>query len=90
MSIYNGETMTRQDVVVYGTKWCSDCVRSKRFLDSNQIQYKWVDIEDKPEGKEYVLKVNNGKRIVPTITFSDGSFLTEPTDTELAIKLAKS
>ena len=88
MRICNGETMPNQDITVYGTKWCGDCVRSKRFLDSNQIKYKWVDIEDQPKGKAYVLKVNNGKRIVPTITFGDGSFLVEPTDAELAIKLA--
>ena len=85
----NGEMMTKTDITVYGTKWCGDCIRSKNFLDVNQFQYQWVDIEDKPEGKEYVLKVNNGKRIVPTIVFGDGSVLVEPTDTELARKLAE-
>ena len=79
--------MDKPNITVYGTKWCGDCARSKSFLDSNQIQYEWVDIEDDPEGRAYVLRVNDGKRVVPTIAFDDGSILVEPSNTELALKL---
>ena len=35
----------------------------------------------------YTQKVNNGKQIIPTIVFDDGSILVEPTNAELAAKL---
>jgi thioredoxin reductase (NADPH) len=46
-----------------------------------------VDIEQDKEGEAYVLKRNNGKRIIPTIVFEDDSFLVEPSNAELAKKL---
>ncbi|MCL4269041.1 MAG: FAD-dependent oxidoreductase, partial [Anaerolineales bacterium] len=67
--------------------WCPDCRRSKQFLGEHQIPYKWVDIEQDKSGEAYVLQKNNGKRIIPTIEFGDGSILVEPSNAELAVKL---
>lgn len=75
------------NITVYGAYWCPDCRRSKRFLSEHQIAYNWVDIEQNPEAQTYVEKINNGKRIIPTIVFDDGSFLVEPSNAELAQKL---
>ena len=33
----------------YGTMWCSDCHRSKEFLDSHKIDYEYTDIDENPE-----------------------------------------
>ena len=74
-------------IVVYGTTWCGDCRRSKRFLDAKCISYVWVDIEENRESLEYVRRVNHGPQSVPTIVFPDGSILVEPSDAELARKL---
>ena len=74
-------------VTVYGAYWCSDCRRAKKFLGEQFIPYRWVDIEQDLAGEAYVLGKNNGKRIIPTIVFEDGSFLVEPTNAELAKKL---
>lgn len=46
-----------------------------------------MDVEQDKEGEAYVLEKNNGKRIIPTIEFRDGSILVEPTNAELAAKL---
>jgi hypothetical protein len=46
-----------------------------------------VDIEQNKDGEFFVLEKNQGKRIIPTIVFEDGSFLVEPTNAELAKKL---
>jgi thioredoxin reductase (NADPH) len=46
-----------------------------------------VDIEQDRQAEEYVREKNNGKRIVPTIEFADGSILVEPSNAELAVKL---
>jgi thioredoxin reductase (NADPH) len=46
-----------------------------------------VDIERDKAGEEYVILKNEGKRIIPTIEFTDGSILVEPSNAELAAKL---
>ncbi len=75
------------DITIYGAYWCPDCRRSKQFLGEHQIPYKWVDIEQDKAGEAYVLQKNNGKRIIPTIEFGDGSILVEPSNADLAAKL---
>lgn len=79
--------MTDPKVTVYGAYWCPDCRRAKKFLGEQFIPYKWVDIEQDKDGERYVLQRNDGKRIIPTIVFEDGSFLVEPSNAELARKL---
>lgn len=74
-------------IKVYGAHWCPDCRRSKRFLGEQQVPYEWIDIEQDEEARGYVEQVNNGKRIIPTIVFPDGSILVEPSNAELAQKL---
>ena len=79
--------MNKGKITVYGAHWCPDCRVSKRFLGEHQIPYDWVDIEQDAEAERFVIEKNNGKRIIPTITFVDGTFLVEPTNAELAAKL---
>jgi len=79
--------MTESKVTVYGAYWCPDCRRAKKFLGEQFIPYKWIDIEQDKSAEEYVLKRNDGKRIIPTIVFEDDSFLVEPSNAELAKKL---
>ena len=74
-------------MTVYGAPWCPDCRRSKQFLGEQRIPYDWVDIDLDEEGRAYVQQVNDGKQIIPTIVFEDGSILVEPTNSELALKL---
>src|SRR5262245_47286143 len=74
-------------ITVYGTPWCSDCKRSKKFLGEQRIHYDWVDVDQDPEALALIESVNNGKRITPTIRFPDNSYLSEPTNVELATKL---
>ena len=79
--------MQEPTITVYGAPWCPDCKRSKQFLGEHQIPYKWVDIEKDKAGEQFVIRTNKGKRIIPTISFADGSFLVEPSNAELAAKL---
>jgi thioredoxin reductase (NADPH) len=74
-------------ITVYGAYWCPDCRNSKQFLGEHQIPYNWVDIEQDQAGEQFVLQKNEGKRIIPTIVFADGSFLVEPSNAQLAAKL---
>ncbi len=76
-----------KEIVVYGATWCSDCRRAKIFLGEQRVHYKWIDIEEQPEHQAFVEKINDGKRIIPTIVFPDGGILIEPSNAELAAKL---
>ncbi len=82
--------MTRnsnEKILMYTTSWCSDCHRSKRFLDEYGIDYVEIDVEQNSEGLEFVKRVNHGSRVVPTIVFQDGDILVEPPNAALAMKL---
>ncbi|HEX8997546.1 MAG TPA: FAD-dependent oxidoreductase [Ktedonobacterales bacterium] len=79
--------MSQAHLTVYGASWCTDCRRSKKFLGEQRIHYHWVDIEQDAEAQALVERLNDGKRIIPTILFEDGSILVEPTNAELAAKL---
>ncbi len=79
--------MAYPNLTVYGATWCSDCKRSKKFLGEQRIHYNWVDIEHDADGLAVVERINNGKRIIPTIVFEDGGILVEPSNAELAAKL---
>ena len=75
------------DITMYGAEWCGDCRRSKRFLDTNNIKYNYIDIETDPAASDKVIEINGGMRSIPVIIFSDGTHLTEPSDIDLKAKL---
>lgn len=77
----------KSPIVVYSTVWCGDCKRAKKFFGEQRIAYINIDIEHDAEAMAFVEKVNQGKRIVPTIIFPDGDILVEPTNAQLAAKL---
>ena len=75
------------DITVYGAEWCGDCRRSKRFLDSNNVKYNYIDVEADVTASDKVIEINGGLRSIPVIIFSDGTHLTEPSDIALKEKL---
>jgi thioredoxin reductase (NADPH) len=79
--------MAQRPIQMYGAPWCPDCKRAKQFLAEQRVPYEWHDIDQDVEAQAYVQRVNNGKQIIPTIIFPDGSVLVEPNNAELADKL---
>ena len=80
--------MAHTNIKLYGTLWCSDCKMTKKFLGEQRIHYDFIDVTDvDKDGLAFVEKVNNGKQIIPTLVFEDGSTLVEPSNAELAAKL---
>ena len=79
--------MSDTNIKLYGTDWCSDCKRSKKFLGEQRIHYKYINIEENMEGQAYVRELQKGGLTIPTIVFEDGSVLIEPSNAELAAKL---
>ena len=76
-------------IIMYSTLYCPDCMRAKAFFEANDIPYDRILIEGNEEATDFVLKINNGFRSVPTIVFPDGSVLVEPSWQELKAKTSK-
>jgi len=87
--------MSHTDIKMYGTAWCSDCKRAKKFFGEQRVHYDFVDVDGDPEGLAIVEKANNGKHIIPTLVFGDGSVLIKwapghtPGHQVLFVKLAR-
>lgn len=72
---------------VYGTRWCGDTRHTRSLLDSYDVDYEFIDIDESDEGERIVKEINHGNRSVPTIIFEDGSVLVEPSEELLERKL---
>jgi len=80
--------LTTTQIVMYATKYCPDCLRAKKFFEANNIPYLHIVLEGNLEATEFVMKINNGYRSVPTIIFPDGTVLVEPSWDELKQKFS--
>lgn len=67
-----------QPLTMYSTSWCAFCRRLKSQLAAEGIEINEVNIEEDPAAADFVMSVNGGFQTVPTVVFSDGSALTNP------------
>ena len=65
------------NIKVYGADWCSDCVTAKKFLNSKGVEFEYIDITDNQQAIALVEKINNGRRVIPTLIV-DGVSFTNP------------
>jgi mycoredoxin len=72
---------------MYTTEWCGYCKRLKNQLNEIGITFDEVNIEEVPGTAEIVEKVNGGNRTVPTLVFSDGAAMTNPSAKQVQEKL---
>jgi glutaredoxin len=49
---------TTDSIVVYGTVWCPDCKRAKRFFGEQRVPYVSIDIERDAEAMALVEQVD--------------------------------
>jgi len=68
------------DVTIYGTPWCGDCRRAKRFLQERGVAFHEVNIDEAPDAEKLVLEVNQGLRKVPTLEVEGRYFACSPFD----------
>ena len=66
---------TKNEIIMYGTDWCPDCVRAKLVFKKLGVAFTYINTDRDKEAEELVIKFNNGTRIVPTIIFPDKSAL---------------
>ena len=72
-----------EPVVMYTTPWCGWCRRLKKQLQREGIEVSEVDIERDPAAADYVMSVNGGMQMVPTVLFTDGTALTNPSASQV-------
>jgi mycoredoxin len=65
-------------VTMFTTHWCGYCVRLKKMMQREGIDFAEVDIENDAAAAELVMQANGGNRTVPTLVFRDGTALTNP------------
>lgn len=70
----------KTDITVYSTTWCPDCRRAKQFLRERGVAFREVNIDDVPEAEELVIRVNRGRRKVPTLAVEGRYFACSPFD----------
>ena len=87
---FKGKIMTTDNIKMYTTTWCSDCRRAKAFLKQHNVEVEEINIEEVEGTAEHVMKLNDGKRKVPTFEVGAKVFNLSPYDerklrTELGI-----
>jgi len=74
---------------MYSTSWCGYCKRLKSQLAEVGVSFEEINIEEVPGTADIVEKVNGGNRTVPTLVFSDGEAMTNPSVKQVVEKLAE-
>ncbi len=64
-------------IKMYGANWCSDCISAKFFLESRKIKFEYIIITENDDAVNFLKKVNNGKKIIPTFDI-DGKIYPNP------------
>ena len=75
-------------VKVYGASWCGDTKRALAHLDSQEIDYEYIDVEQDETASDWVKSQNGGKERKPTIRIGE-NILSVPSERELDSALQK-
>ena len=62
------------DIKLYGADWCIDCRVMKNFLDKKELEYQYIDITKDKTAVAIIKKINNGKKIIPTVIINGVSY----------------
>jgi mycoredoxin len=68
---------------IYTTSWCPDCWRTKQFLRERGIPYEEINVDEDPDAEDLILRVNEGRRKVPTLEVAGRYFACSPFDPDL-------
>ncbi|HEY0385256.1 MAG TPA: glutaredoxin domain-containing protein [Pyrinomonadaceae bacterium] len=68
------------NIKMYTTVWCGDCRSAKRFLRARGVEFDEINIEEAEGAAEHVMRLNDGKRKVPTFEIDGRAFNLSPYD----------
>ena len=61
------------DVTVYSADWCPYCNRAKKLLESKNIEFEEINVDEVP-GKREEIMAKTGQKTIPQI-FIKGEFI---------------
>lgn len=73
-------------LTVYGAAWCGDCRRTRRFLESEGLEFRYIDLGVDRDAQAMLHAA--GYRAIPVVVTTSGTILVEPSDRELAVATA--
>ena len=76
-------------VTMYTTNWCGYCMRLKKVMQREGIDFAEVNIERDEKAADLVMQANGGNRTVPTLLFTDGTALTNPSIDQVKAQLGQ-
>jgi mycoredoxin len=76
-----------EKVTLYVSNWCAHSRSVEGFLDRNNIAVDKIKIDGDQQARADLIEINDGYASVPTLVFSDGSKLTEPSLSQVRDKL---
>ena len=75
------------EITMYTSDTCTHSWAVERFMEKHEIPVKLINISRNAEARQKVIELNRGYASVPTLIFSDGTQMTEPSFGELKAKL---
>lgn len=78
--------LSEATIDVYGADWCGDCIRAKAALNEYGAAFRWHDIEHEEGAADKAVQIS-GQKHIPVVTFSDGTFMVEPSSLQIKTKL---
>ena len=54
-------------LTLYGAEWCEDSKRVKTYLEENQLDFTYINVDLDREAAMQVEKMQDGKRLTPTL-----------------------
>lgn len=62
--------MAQSEITIYSSKFCGFCVAAERLLQSKDLDYKIIKVDEDPSKFEHMVKIT-GRRTVPQIFIGD-------------------
>lgn len=72
---------------MYGKPSCPMVLPMRGLLERSKAAYRYIDISQNDEARQFVSQLNDGYESVPTFIFPDQSTLTEPSSQQMNLKL---
>jgi thioredoxin reductase (NADPH) len=71
---------------IAGARFSPQSYAVREFLSRNLVPYQWIDVDEDASMRELIAAFPNGLTKLPVVLFPDGSYLSAPTNLELAEK----
>jgi thioredoxin reductase (NADPH) len=76
-----------EGIRIAGARFSPQSHAVREFLSRNQVPYQWIDIDEDSSMRELIGTFNGGLSKLPVVLFSDGSYLSAPSNLALAEKV---